>query len=269
MTATGSTVTVHTKTRVIDKYLSESPVKAPSSSKERGAFEGLTATLWPEEDESLLSKKKVVEHEEDLYGYGDAAPTPRQSGDGVTARLARRSSLKSSDTGTRRASIGYTGEMTLVLPSGETKNKRTSITFAENSDVREVEPISDLVDNPNRLWFQSSEYEYIQAKIYEMIDVAKTTKKSEDRPTWVCMRGLEPVLDSEIAASRQEASGMVLDEQRMQKAHKKFDAEYIRDMYRFHTVESQERAQERAAKDAEEVAEYLKVTRRMCRRMSC
>lgn len=126
-----------------------------------------------------------------------------------------------------------------------------------------------MVDNPSRLWFQSSEYEHIQAKIYEMIEVAETTEKSEDRPTWVCMRGLESVLDRDAVDSREEASFMVLDEQRMQKAHKKYDAEYIRDMYRFHSVESQQRAEERGASDAKEVEEYLKLTRRMCRRMSC
>ncbi len=256
------------KGKAIDIYLSESPIKLGSASKGLLACEGLT-TLWPDESDQQSPNRQVIENEEDLYGYGDAAPSLRKTDETGTGKMPRRSSLKSSETSARRCSIGYTGEMTLVLPTGETKKKRTSIKFAETEDVYEVQSISDLVDNPKRLWFQTSEYEHIQAKIYEMIEVAQTTKASEDRPTWVCMRGLESVVDREIAASRQEASGMVLDEQKMQKAHKKYDEEYIRDMYRFHTVESQERAQERAAKDADEVAEYLKLTRRMCRRMSC
>lgn len=259
---------MNSKSKAIDIYLSESPVRPGTTSKGLSTGEGLT-TLWPDDDDEQMAKKKAVENEEDLYGYGDGAPTPRKWDDSGAGKMPRRSSLKSSETSTRRSSIGYTGEMTLVLPSGESRKKRMSITFAEKEDVHEVQSVSDMVDNPKRLWFQSSEYEHIQSKIYEMIEVAQKTKAGEGRPSWVCMRGLEPVVDHECAASRQEASEMVLDEQKMQKAHKKYDEEYIRDMYRFHAVESQERAQERAAKDADEVEEYLKVTRRMCRRMSC
>ena len=82
--------------------------------------------------------------EEDLYGYGDGAPTVQTS----AKRMPRRSSLKNPNACPRRASIGYTGEVNLVLPAGMTAKKRTSVSFAENDSVgrymvasRDIKPL--------------------------------------------------------------------------------------------------------------------------------
>ena len=68
---------------------------------------------------------------------------------------------------------------------------------------------------------------------------------------------------------RREAYVSVLEEQEMQKAQGRYNDEQIRTMYSFHTVDSQVLAKERAEKDAQEVEQYLKITRKMCRRLSC
>jgi hypothetical protein len=243
------------KAKAIDKYLSET-----TDAAKLGYRDASPDSVWPEGVSKNMHKK-----EEDLYGYGDAAPTARLSTS--TVRMPRRSSLKNLNDCPRRASIGYTGEMTLVLPTGETRRKRSSITFADDNEVREVKSVSTLVDNPHRLWFQKDEYEHIQKHIVETVEEAK--KKGGERPTWVCTRGLEPIMDSSGSYERAEAKESVLGEQAMQRSHKKHDDEYIRDIYQFHTIDSQIKAHERGGRDQEEVAEYLKVTRRMCRRMSC
>jgi len=226
--------------------------------------------LWPEPE----AKKNVSPpKEEDLYEYGDGAPTSRTTAAPGTGRMPRRSSLKSgcgeNPARGRRASIGYTGEMTLVLPTGEKKKKRSSISFMDEPETKEIEPVADMVDNPSRLWFQAEEYNHILSKVQDLVEETKVYRKGKDRPSWICTRGLEPIMDPLQAGVREEALTTVMDEMRVQKSHKRYDAEYLRSMYRYHTADSQHRANQIAKKDQKEVEDYLKVTRKMCRRMSC
>jgi hypothetical protein len=129
----------------------------------------LEDNAWPEGE-----NKNVHQKEEDLYGYGCAIPMPPN----VTAMdpwmPRRRSSLKTSTNAcSHRASVGYNVEITLVLPTGRTQQRRTSITFADNSQVKEVKPVGNMADDPNRLWFQKEEYQHIQQNIYAIVDEAK------------------------------------------------------------------------------------------------
>lgn len=219
------------------------------------------SAAWPE----ASSTSKAHEREEDLYGYGDGAPTSRDAA--VTQRAPRRSSLKMSGAGPRRASISYSGEMTLNLPSGKSAKKRSSITFNDQSQVQEIVPVADMVDDPNRLWFQKEEYSHIQQKIYAIIDGTK--KGDNESKALLCTRGLEPLMGGSNYYERKEAYENVLEETKMQKAKGQYDDEYIRSIYQFHTVESKVMATERADRDAKEVEKYLQVTRKMCRRLSC
>jgi hypothetical protein len=255
------------KAKSIDRYIADSPKKSIKGSVSGSAVASIE--LWPEPSEERKKYTKPLK-EEDLYGYEDAAPTPRHK---VTA-APRRSSLKGSAGDDhprgRRASIGYTGEMTLVLPTGETKQKRSSISFADNPDVREVEPVASMVENPRTLWFQAAEYEHILDKVQDMVEQAKSRPRGgKERTSWICTRGLESIINNRYVEERAEATATVLDENRMQKTHKNYDDEYLRNMYRFHSADSQHRAEELAKKDQKDVEEYLKVTRKMCRRMSC
>lgn len=214
---------------------------------------------WPEPP----TESKKIEREEDLYDYEEAAPAPRTS---VTFRMPRRSSLKTA--GPRRASISYSGEMTLRLPTGQTTRRKTSITFNDDEQVQDIEPVTDLVDDPNRLWFQKEEYTHIREKIYAIIASAKNGE-SDSRTTWLCTRGLEPLMGGSNPGDRREAYESVIEEQKMQKLRGKYDDEYIRTIYQFHTVDAQVIANERAQNDAAAVENYLRVTRKMCRRLSC
>ncbi|KAG7356234.1 hypothetical protein IV203_000920 [Nitzschia inconspicua] len=260
---------VTSKAKSIDRYIAESPKQSAKGKFSSTAVSSIE--LWPEPAEGD-NKYPTPQKEEDLYGYEDAAPTPRKTGTGTTPR---RSSLKGSagEDGRRagrRASIGYTGEMTLVLPTGATKKKRSSISFADNNNVREVEPVASMVENPRTLWFQKAEYEHILEKVQDLVEHAKSEPVGgKQRPTWVCTRGLENAINSRYVEERAEATATVLDENRVQKYHKNYDDEYLRQMYRFHSADSQHRAEQMAKKDEKDVEDYLKVTRKMCRRMSC
>eukprot|EP00529_Nitzschia_sp_RCC80_P028009 CAMPEP_0113472138 /NCGR_PEP_ID=MMETSP0014_2-20120614/17354_1 /TAXON_ID=2857 /ORGANISM="Nitzschia sp." /LENGTH=272 /DNA_ID=CAMNT_0000364825 /DNA_START=363 /DNA_END=1177 /DNA_ORIENTATION=+ /assembly_acc=CAM_ASM_000159 len=271
--ATKTTTSTAVKGKAIDTFLNESPVspqkkKVGSVSTASLSSSSSTVVSWPDESDDKNNKTKLHENEEDLYGYGVAEPTPKSPS--AARGTPRRSSLKTGGAGgggrrprgSRRASIGYTGEMTLVLPTGETKKKRTSISFAESAVIKEVQPVSDMVEDSKRLWFQSSEYEGIQEKIFDMVEEAKKSQKDKTaKPSWVDLRGLEPVLDRSVAESRKEATSTLIDEQNALKMQGTYDQEYLRDMYMFHSVDAQIRAEERAGKDAKEVEEYLKLTR--------
>eukprot|EP00934_Nitzschia_sp_Nitz4_P005583 Nitzschia sp. Nitz4//scaffold283_size24287//14810//15544//NITZ4_008406-RA/size24287-processed-gene-0.8-mRNA-1//-1//CDS//3329545657//5573//frame0 len=236
------------KSKAIDVLLQDVKIKDEDDNDDK--------LTWPEE-----KRNPPVQNEEDLYGYGDGAPTPR-----AERSVPRRSSLKS--MGPRRASIGYTGEMKLVLPSGKQQTRKTSISFKDDTDVQNIESVSDMVDDPNRLWFQKEEYAHIQKKIYTIVAQAKNGTE-EERSTWLCTRGLEPLMDGSGAHERKEAYENVLEEQRVQKAQGRFDDEYLRTIYQFHSMDSQVVATERAARDAKSVEPYLMFTKKMCRRMSC
>lgn len=260
---------VTAKAKAIDRYIAESPKKTGKGKVSATAVSSIE--LWPDSD---AKKNSTPQKEEDLYGYEDAAPTTRNNKVRGDDGAPRRSSLKGSAgddrARERRASIGYTGEMMLVLPSGETKQKRSSISFAENPEVREVEPVANMVENPRTLWFQAAEYEHILDKVQDMVEQAKSQPRGgKERSSWMCTRGLENVINSRYVEERAEATATVLDENRMQKSHKRYDDEYLRSMYRFHSADSQHRAEELAKKDRKDVEEYLKFTSKMCRRMSC
>lgn len=222
---------------------------------------------WPE---APSEKKMANQKEEDLYGYGDAAPTPRTNAASNNG-TSRRSSLKSGGSGgRRRASISYTGEISLQLPTGQIAKRRTSVSFKDDADVKDIEPVADMVDHPRRLWFQEEEYAHIQSKIAAVIESAKKGGKESSTTSWLCTRGLEPLMGGGISYyERKEAYESVLEEQQMQKAQGKHNDEHLRTMYSFHTVDAQVLASERAENDAKEVEQYLKITRKMCRRLSC
>ena len=227
------TATADAKSKSIDRYVADSPKLI----KKIGSIE-----MWPEGKKQSLPFPK----EEDLYGYEDAAPTRRMSnGANPTAgKTPRRSSLKGSAGDGRR---------------------RHSITFSNDMNIKEVEPVSNLVKHPAVLWFQKKEYDHILSGIRDTVEEAK----SQGDRARNCTRGLENIITDRYLGERLEATETVLDENRMQKTHKKFDDEYIRQCYRYHTADSQHRAEQMAQKDQKEVEEYLKVTRKMCRRMSC
>jgi hypothetical protein len=205
-------ISVTGKAKSIDRYVAESP-KRPVGAR---VVDGATTTAalssiecWPEPSDdknTTIATTSTPQTEENLYGYEDAAPTPRNPtvsstttsttgvvGSTTRTTTPRRSSLKGSDKSDynnkidgqkppRRASIGYTGEiLTLILPTGETKEKRSSISFAEKADVRMVEPVASMVENPRTLWFQAAEYQHILEKVQDVVEHAKAQSGNAKR----------------------------------------------------------------------------------------
>lgn len=265
-----TTTMIGGKAKAIDTLMMGKDEGAASAAKNDYGYDDAApdAANWPE---AATTETKPSQKEEDLYGYGDAAPTPRTANDTSNkTQTARRSSLKSSSGGgRRRASISYSGEISLRLPTGEVTKRRTSVSFKDDADVKNIEPVADMVDNPRRLWFQEEEYSHIRSKISAVLKGAQNGDQ-ESKTSWLCTRGLETLMGGGISSyERQEAYASVLEEQEMQKARGKYNDEHLRTMYSFHTVDSQVLASERAENDAKEVEQYLKITRKMCRRLSC
>jgi len=241
------------------------------------------------------------------YGYEDASPAPNRSlacseramrtCSERAMRTSRRSSLKSSgSTLRRRASISYRGEVDFILPNGEHGKKRTSITFEETENqTKEVESMLDMVDSPNRLWFQKEEYANIKQEIVRIIknnhqnknispgggleedasssSSATSSNAASDPPltptALECTRGLEPILCESAKEAREQANTSVLEEYSMQQNRGEYNGDALRQIYSYYTIDSQVEAADRADRDEQEVQSYLKDARNMWRRSSC
>jgi hypothetical protein len=201
------------------------------------------------------------------YGYGDACPDSAVESRPVRT-TPRRSSMKQGDhsTSRRRASISCTGEMEMNLP-GKKKpvRRRTSIAFAEEADVRLVEPIATLTDEPETLWFQEEELSNIKDRLRAVVN----TVEHGELNSKVCIRGLEGHIGGNTRAKVRAGWDAVTGEQTMQKIEGKFNASGISTMYKMFTKESANQAAERAQQDAADIDKYQRETRRTMRRMSC
>jgi hypothetical protein len=76
-------------------------------------------------------------------------------------------------------------------------------------------------------------------------------------------------MDRRDSANHQEAYASVMDEQRVQQSQGRYNEDYIQDIYQFYSIDAQVKAAEIAEDDAKNVENYLRVTRRMCRRIWC
>lgn len=195
-------------------------------------------------------------------GYGYVEPCAALSASSER-QAPRRSSLRNKGT-PRRNSIGYKGEMTLVLPTGEARKKRTSISFVDDTQnqTKEVKPVYEMIKDTDRLWFKEEEYQNIKAEISRIMKQSKSNKQDD-------FRGLENYKNSDVEDIRREASAQVIEEYSLQKARGTYDGETIRQMYSFHTLDSEVEAAERGQKDERSIQNYMKDTRSKFRRMSC
>lgn len=222
-----------------------------------------------------------------VYGYEDVMtnsstlrlPSRRSS----LQAMPRRSSMKQNDSESlkrRRASISYRGEITIVLPTGEITKKRTSISFADEetelNQIREIKPVSNMEGvDPNRLWFQEEEYDFIKQEIVRILrQSAKENReggsKAEQGGWEICTRGLEPIIyRKSTKEARQEANTSVIEEYLMQKSRGEYNDDSLRQIYSFHTIDSQLDAEHKADLDQKEIQNYLKDTQNMWRRRSC
>jgi hypothetical protein len=277
------TCLVGVKAKAIDKVLQQ----------QEGGFEDVI--VWPfkasadSDDDPRNPKTSSEAKEEDEamldYGYGDAEPNIAHS----HTKMPRRSSLSNQNDANRRAmrraSIGYTGEMTLVLPNTKAEiQKRRSITFSDDQTVHSFETMDDpdaddeILNNKRQLWFRDEEYRHIERNIRNLINDTRYTK---DRPTWVQeqLRGLESVLDDDDAnrtvAERHNTIQMVLEDQERQRQGGYYDEHAISAEYQYNSMDATVVANERAKQDEQEIQGYMEKTKqlrnklRQQRRMSC
>ena len=177
--------------------------------------------------------------------------------------------MKQGSTISRRASIGCTGEMELKLPGRrDPVRRRTSISFSNEDEVKEVDHVSSLTDESKALWFQKDELQNIKAKLRKIIGSVKRCDEKNDRKK-LCTRGLESyIARRSTKAKRNAAWDAVVIEQCMQQKKGSFDDETISMKYKIFARGSQEMAAERAKEDEAVIAKYQRDTRRMMRRLS-
>jgi hypothetical protein len=198
------------------------------------------------------------------YGYEDAHA---QQKDFPRCKPPRRSSLKQAGT-PRRASIGYTGEVTVTLfGSSEQIRRKTSISFNDYDEVKTVEPVSSLTNEPEKLWYQSEEYDQMKERIFLLLDLA-ASDITENR---ICTRGLERHLceESENLEEKQHLAWYaVFLEQYMQRSEGVFDDETVSKIYELTTMDSKMQAIQRGLQDAADIESDTRCIRLMVKRLS-
>jgi hypothetical protein len=199
------------------------------------------------------------------YEYGDAAPS--DGGSSRQVKTPRRSSMKQGSTIGRRASIGCTGEIGMNLPGQRDPavRRRSSISFSKENEVKEVEPVSSLIDDSKALWFQNEELQDIKAKLRTIV---VAVERGDENARNICIRGLECHIGRSSKTKMNAAWDAVVIEQCMQQNKGSFDDETISMKYKIFAKGSKEKAVERAKEDEAAISNYQRDTRRMMRRMS-
>lgn len=204
------------------------------------------------------------------YGYGDAAPS--LSSNTSNNKATRRSSMKQAGAPSRRrASIHMCEEIEVkVLGYKEPVRRRTSITFSTSVRVKPVVPVQEMADvSPETLWFQDDEYDRMKEKSWTIVDKELASKKYGGVSTNYCTRGLERMMKPhEVQQKKYKCWDTVLGEQNLQRQSCLFDDEYMANMYKFITAESQQEAERRAQQDEAEIQNYMRSTRKSVRRMT-
>jgi len=189
-------------------------------------------------------------------------------------RMPRRSSMKGSNAdennkSVRRASIGCSvlssrmfEEIEVLLPGRrEPVRRRRSITFDNDVNVQQIEPVKDLaMDGRKSLWFQEKEYEKIKVKTLALLDRVEQSSGAADGKRY-CTRGLEKLMTPEATeVKKYQAWDSVFNEQFLQRKDGEYDEESLANIYKYSTKRSQSEASKRASLDAEAAQAYLKTT---------
>lgn len=235
-----------------------------------------------DEKKGMSSPNKTEKGYKDMYGYEDAEPdvenkTPTQGNvDYVygetpslssSERMARRSSLKTSEhyVPRRRASIAHIGEIEVMLPDHTKVKRRTSISFDEKDQVKEVEPVPSMVKQIKELWTTLEECDETKQELRRMVALAKNCPAKLARSS-VCTRGIERHLRDDAANSVSLSRVSLLDLQQRQKENGEYDDETLRDVYKCMSDKSTRDAQLLAQRDYVEVKHDYRMTKRMIAR---
>ena len=169
----------------------------------------------------------------------------------------------------RRASIQLAGEISVYLPGERrTVRRRTSITFNESVKVKKVKSTRSMTDSPETLWFQQEEFQAIRRR---SMDLVEKYEMGETQGKKYCIRGLEKMLKSkrqQVMEQKYDAWDTVLDEQEVQRGSGTWDEEHMANVYKFATSQQSEAAVIQGKKDYAEIENYMRNTRKICRRLS-
>jgi len=139
--------------------------------------------------------------------------------------------------------------------------RRTSITFNEDVNVRNIQPISKVKGAVKQeLWFQDVEYTQIKKKTRALIQKVDATGTFDGKK--YCTRGLEKYMEcpEKRASKKYQGWDSVLMEQEMQRNLQIYDDESISGFYKQTAQENVVEATHRAQLDAQEVAAFYTTT---------
>eukprot|EP00526_Cylindrotheca_closterium_P014829 CAMPEP_0113643664 /NCGR_PEP_ID=MMETSP0017_2-20120614/22968_1 /TAXON_ID=2856 /ORGANISM="Cylindrotheca closterium" /LENGTH=275 /DNA_ID=CAMNT_0000555209 /DNA_START=85 /DNA_END=912 /DNA_ORIENTATION=+ /assembly_acc=CAM_ASM_000147 len=183
-------------------------------------------------------------------------------------RTPRRSSMKQ-DGKPRRSSIGYRGEIEVMLP-GEARptRRRRSISF-DNDEILDIEPVTDINPDKKEMWFQDEEYDVMQQKAHMMSEFVIMGGEEMAKKRNIETRGLEKLYDYEkVEETQQMAYRSVFIEQGFQREEGEFNPEVVSCLYKVASMKSSAGAIARANADEADIEEYTRETRRRIRRSS-
>ena len=128
----------------------------------------------------------------------------------------------------------------------------SAISFSDTIEVREIAPLSSLVDHPEELWFQKEEYDHIRTRIRRLSKYADKCDKREQQPKKkVCTRGLEWMMEG-TCTHKHEGRKCVLKAQQLN-----IDNEGMALAYKKVSKDSVVLARERACNDAKAIQVYV------------
>merc|ERR1712238_249633 len=139
----------------------------------------------------------------------------------------------------------------------ESIKRRTSITFNDDVNVRNIQAISQVQGAvKEELWFQDSEYSQIKKKTKALIDKVDASGQFDGKK--YCTRGLEKYMEcpQQRALKKYHGWDSVLMEQEMQRNLHIYDDESIGQFYAITAKENVTAATTRAHLDAQEVASF-------------
>lgn len=233
----------------------------------------------PQQPKRIESVEESLGYEEaaptvaDQYGYGSGSPTTASSKKEHAydaSRVPRRSSMKSGNGSSRRASIGSAATtMVEVRVRGERYpvHRRRSIDFNASLDIKEVPKVTDDAAH-GEIWLQADDFAQMKSERRSVVEKHKsgTAEEHDD------IRGLEKYLDRSGKITKNRAWDAVLLEQDEQELTGVYNDDRIADLYKSTIRGTPDKAAEKAKQDYEVIQEYLtspRTTKLMMRRLSC
>lgn len=225
---------------------------------------------------TMESRYPNDDEEQDIdYGYEEATPSSPLSCCNLKV-APRRCSLKTSERYTprqklRRSTIAAE-QPAVILGDNTSVKRRTSISFQEKDEIKEVEPLLALTDE--QLWTTPADYLRAKEEAVRLIRhhhlhhqcLGGSSPNVEEEHA--CTRGFEQYLNGNrgYKHSSRQSRNLVLQVQRSQKTAGLPCEETLSQLYARFTLESARRARQLGARDFAEVKHEHRMTKRSMNR---